>query len=557
VKRLAVLLAGLFGAAVLLAGPASAHATLVGSDPTDGARLQAVPHSVTLVFNEAVSLADIGYLHVTDQDGNRVDSGDTYHPAGDSSRVAEDVRAGLGDGSYTLSYRVISADSHPIAGSVAFVVGDGPLVRTDVNSGGAVDAVTGDAFDAARWISYAGLVLLGGGWLLFTIWPGGRDVARARRIAWTGWAGLTAGALFELVLQGPYTAGAGLGELSSRSLLTDTLHTEYGQLHSVRLLLLGALGILLARAIRPGARRTLADLPAAALALGVVWTFARVGHAATTAPSWLSIAVDMAHLVAVAVWLGGLVMLGGAVLPRREPAELRTVLPAFSRIAFTAIVLLVASGSYSAWRGVGTVSAIFTTTYGWLVVCKVALLAGILAVANLSRRLVAHRAVAYALTDAVTPAEPEIGNDEVRTERLRRAVAVEAVIGLVVLGFSAVLVAEPRGKEALLASYRTPVTAVAPLPGGRSLEVIATPGVHGHIAFVVEILGGRAPKSVTATATQQDAGIGPLKIALLSHGAGHYEGAALLPVAGDWELDFVVTRSRLDVTTTDTTIRLH
>ncbi|MDT4919823.1 MAG: copper transport protein, partial [Pseudonocardiales bacterium] len=162
-KRLAVLLAGLFGAAVLLAGPASAHATLVGSDPTDGARLQAVPHSVTLVFNEAVSLADIGYVHVTDQDGNRVDSGDTYHPAGDSSRVAEDVRAGLGDGSYTLSYRVISADSHPIAGSVAFVVGDGPLVRTDVNSGGAVDAVTGDAFDAARWISYAGLVLLSGG----------------------------------------------------------------------------------------------------------------------------------------------------------------------------------------------------------------------------------------------------------------------------------------------------------------------------------------------------------------------------------------------------------
>jgi copper transport protein len=508
-------------------------------------------------FHEAVGLADIGYLHVTDQSGNRVDSGETYHPDGDASRVAEDLQVGLGDGSYTLSYRVISADSHPIAGSVAFVVGNGPLIRADTATGDTVDPVTGDAFDVVRWISYAGLALLGGGWLLLTIWPKGRDDDRARRIVWSGWTAVTAGALLELLLQGPYTAGTGLSDIASRTLLSDTLHTHYGQLHSIRLLLLGVLGLVLARVLRPEARRAPIDLLAGALGLAVVWTFSRAGHAATTSPAWLSTAIDMAHVVAVAVWLGGLIMLVAAVLPRREPDELRTVLPGFSRVAFGSVLLLVASGTYSAWRGIGTVDAIFTTTYGWLVVIKVALLTGILVVANLSRRLVARRAVAYALTDAVADAPPEPSDDEVRVERLRRSVAVEAVVALVVLGFSAVLVAQPRGKEALYASYRDPVTAVAPLPGGSSLEVTAAPGVHGHVAFDVQVSGGVVAKSISATATQHDLGIGPLKIKLEPHGPGHYEGMALLPAAGDWDLDFVVTESALQATTTDTTIRLH
>jgi copper transport protein len=561
-KRLAVLLAALFGVGVLLAGPASAHAALIGSDPADGARLQSVPHRVTLIFDEAVGLSDIGYLHVTDEHGSRVDAGKTYHPNGDGSRVAEDLRDGLGDDSYTVSYRVISADSHPIAGTIAFVVGTGPLIRAPTTSASAVDPVTGDAFDVARWISYAGLVFLGGGWLLFTLWPAGREDARARRVVWAGWIGLTAGAVFELLLQGTYTAGSGLGDALSRTLLTDTLHTDYGRLHSIRLLLLGALGLVLARSVRTDVRRArldiAVDLLAGALGLAVVWTMSRSGHPATTSPTWLSTAIDMAHLVSVAVWLGGLIMLVTAVLPRREPDELRTALPAFSRVALGAVVLLVASGTYSAWRGIGTVHAVFTTIYGWLVVGKVALLAGILVVANLSRRLVNSRTVAYALSpDTVVQAAPVLTDDEVRIERLRRSVAIEAVIGLVVLGFSAVLVAEPRGKEALLASYRDPVSAVAPLPAGRSLEISAAPGVHGHVSFAVHVSGGAEPKSISATATQHDLGIGPLKIKLVSHVAGVYDGSALLPAAGQWEIDFVVTRSRFDATTTDATITLH
>ena len=556
-KRLLLLLGGLFGVAVVLAPSAVAHATLVSADPADGARLESVPHVVTLTFDEAVGIGGIGYVHVTDESGRQVDAAAAYHPNGDAAKVADKLVSGLGDGSYTVSYRVISADSHPMAGSIAFVVGNGPLVRAGIGSSDTVDPITGDALDVARWISYAGLVLLGGGWLVLTIWPTGRDEPRARRLLWSGWGAVAAGALLELLVQGPYTAGRGLADLTSGSLLDDTLHTDYGQLHSFRLLLLGSLAAGLARVLQPAARSSRADALTGVLGLGVVWTFSRAGHGATTPPSWLSISIDMVHLLAVATWVGGLLMLVGAIFPRRDPDELRAVLPIFSRVAFTAVVLLVASGTYSAWRGIGTVHAVFTTTYGLLVVGKVALLCGILTVANLSRRLVRRRVVAFAMTEAVVAAQRERDDAAVLTERLRRAVSVEAVVGLVVLGFSAVLVGEPRGKEALLAADRAPVSTSAPLSDGRSLHVIATPGVHGPVTFTVEVSGGGNPRKITATATQPDRQIGPLPIKLTRTGAGEYDGSVTLPAAGTWRLDFVVTTSAFDATATDATINLH
>jgi copper transport protein len=231
------------------------------------------------------------------------------------------------------------------------------------------------------------------------------------------------------------------------------------------------------------------------------------------------------------------------------------VLPTFSVAAFTSVVVLVASGSYSAWRGIGTVHAIFGTTYGLIVVGKIALLSGILFVANLSRRLVRNRVVAYAMTDAVLEQVPP-ADDDVPTERLRRAVAVEAVVGLVVLGFSAVLVAEPRGKEALLADYRDPISTTAPLGHGHDLLITASTSVHGPVTFTV-MLSHHARARITATATQHDQEIGPLPIKLVRDGMAQYDGTVTLPVAGTWELDFVVTTSAFDATTTNTTVRLH
>ena len=164
-------------------------------------------------------------------------------------------------------------------------------------------------------------------------------------------------------------------------------------------------------------------------------------------------------------------MLVGAVLPRREPDELRAVLPVFSRVAFIAVVVLAVSGTYAAWRGIGTPRrdlqhdlraagrrqdrAVRRRSSRWR---------------NLSRRLVRRRTVAYAMTDAALLEEPEA----VEPDRARpRAAAPLGATSRRSSGWScsasaAVLVAQPRGKEALAAPYREPVTATAPLGGGHS-----------------------------------------------------------------------------------------
>jgi copper transport protein len=118
-------------------------------------------------------------------------------------------------------------------------------------------------------------------------------------------------------------------------------------------------------------------------------------------------------------------------------------------------------------------------------------------------------------------------------------------------------VAEPRGKEALAASYRKPVSATAALGGGRTATVTADPGVHGPVNLTVELSKGATPTSITATATENSAQIGPLPIKLTRETSGVYDGSTTLPVAGTWEIDLVVTTSQFDATTTDVAVRLH
>jgi copper transport protein len=565
VKRLALLLLGFIGTALLLAAPAEAHATVVSSTPADGSRLAKAPTSVTLVFDESVGLGGIGYLHVTDGTGRRVDAGAATHPNGDASKVTDRLVSGLGNSTYTASYRVVSADSHPVAGTIRFVVGNGALARGSASTT-PTDDVTGTLLDVARWVTYGGLALLGGAWLLLTVWPAGRDDLRAGRIVWTGWGGAVLGALLELLLQGPYTAGQGPSDVVHWSLLQSTLRTDYGQLHSVRLLLLGAVALLLARSLRPGAERAPWEGVGAALAVGLVFTVSAGGHADTTSPNWLSIPVDMAHLLAMMTWVGGLVVLVLALLPRREPDELRAVLPVFSTVAFASVVVLAGSGTYAAWRGIGSLDAIFGTTYGVLVVVKIVLFFALVALANLSRGVVRRRfrrpQLAYAMTADV---DPELGPEggefvdasPIETERLRRSVYVEVLVALVVLGVTSFLVAEPRGREALAAQYREPVSATASLGGGRLVTVTSDPGTHGTVQLTVDVDGGAAPTSVTATATERAEQIGPVPVSLTKAGTRSYDGSTSLPVAGRWEIDLVVTTSTFDATTADVVLVLH
>lgn len=564
---LLVLLGAILGLSLALAGSASAHASVVSSDPVDGSRLKTVPSAVTITFSESVGLGGGGYLHVTDQAGRRVDTGSAFHPAGVGAKVSDTLKSGLGDGTYTGSFRVISADSHPVAGAIRFVVGNGVLSAATVNPS-TVDPAASVVFDISRWASFAGLALLGGAWLMLTVWPQGRDDRRARAIVWTGWVGATVGAIAEMLVQGPYAAGLGLSKTTTWSLLDGTLHTDYGQAHSARLLVLGAIAVLLGWALQGERRRSPVEHAAWPLVVGLALTFSTVGHPETTNPRVLSVAADTLHLLSMAAWVGGLVIVVAAVLPRREPDELHAVLPTFSRVAFTAVVTLAVTGTYAAWRGIGTVHAIFSTTYGWLVVVKVCLFAGLLALGNVSRGVIQRRfarlPVAYAMSDTALDEQtdrlpPDDGMlSPTAMERLRRSVLVEIALAIGVLVATSVLVAQPRGKEAIATRELRPVSASTDLGDGRNVSVTVTPGRHGTVAADVTLGPGEKPTKITATAALPAKQLGPIPVPLTANGLDVYTANGInLPVAGDWVFDLVVTTSEFDATAVQLKVHLH
>lgn len=556
-RRLVVSLAALgllLALGVVLAPAAAAHAMVVASQPAAGADLAAAPSFVEVTFDEPVGIDGVGYLHVVDGSGRRVDRGTAVHPGGDATTVRVDLLAHVGSGQYTESYRVISADSHPVTGAITFGVraaSAGAGLKAAAPQ--ATNPAVGLAFDIVRWISFAGLVLLVGGWPAGTVWPAGRRDRRARALAQGGAWALTVGAVLELLVQGPYAAGSGLSHVTDPALVRDTLHSEFGAAHLWRLALVAALSYVLwtPRRLRSRLGGSLAVLLSGATAV----TFAASGHSWSQHPRWLVVSSDSLHVLAMSVWLGGLVYLFVAVLPSRDPEVVRTVLPAYSRTAFACLVVLAATGIYQALRGVVTFDALMHTRYGQLVLLKVGLFIVMAALGNASRALVWRRylqPVAYAQSWSDKPT----GTPAARGPR--RTVLIESIVGAAVLAATAVLVAEPPGNVALAAQHAQPHSASVQLGGGRTARVTASPGQHGPATITVELSGSAAPMQVLATAALPAQELGPIPVRLARAGPFTYRAVGvLLPAAGLWTVDLVVQSSTFDATTASVSIRLY
>ncbi|MBY3552638.1 copper resistance protein CopC [Modestobacter lapidis] len=577
-----VLLVAVLGAAlvldVLTARPALAHATVVATTPADGARLDTAPTEVVVEFSEGVSLG-AGYARVLGPDGQRVDTGT---PTVQDGVLTLGLRNDLPDAGYVVTYRVVSADSHPITGAWSFVVGDGALPAASVaDAGASASPAVAAALPAARWLGYLGLALgLGVPVILATCWPLGWAVPLLRRLAVAGLGAIAAGALLSLVLQGPYTAGAGIGSVADPQLLSATAGSAFGVTVLVRALL--ALG--LAAVLLPGWRRGRSPgagllAAAAVLGLGLVVSTAAVGHPVAGSLPGLAVAVTAVHVAAMACWLGGLAALAvGALLPGIPAGELRPVLLRWSPLAAGLVTALVLSGVLQSVREVGSPSALVSTTYGWLLLAKVGVVLVVLAVAAVSRDWVqqrlgggprrppsGRRVVVQAFAASAGPSGDPVagsgaaGPGPVAVRTLRRSVLLEVAGALVVLGLSAVLVGTPPAR----ASVAAPVEATLPLQvaggadAGGDVQVSLAPASPGPTTLHVYLYDDAGqltqPREVRVTLTERQQEIGPLEVDLAAAGPGHYVGDGVtLPTAGSWTLTVSVRLDEFTAATAST-----
>ncbi|GAA5209611.1 copper resistance protein CopC [Streptomyces thinghirensis] len=367
------------------AGPASAHAALRATDPEDGSVLQRAPRHVTLTFTESVGLRDDSF-RVLDPGGHRVRTGEAGRADGraDTARVALTGR--LGEGTYTVAWRVVSADSHPVSGAFTFSVGKPSATTASVDPGPTEDPLTAALHKIARYLAYlAAALLIGTAAFVALCRP--PDPAPLRRPLVAGWWTLLGSTVALLVLRAPYEAGTGPAAALDADALGGTLTTRPGALLLVRLALLVPTGLFLVRMARGGRyrhreRAPLAAAVGAALAVGLALTWAAAEHAAAGIQVPVAVTSSVLHLLATAVWLGGLVALL-AIL--RSSADAATV-ARFSRTAFASVTVLVVTGVYQSWRGLGSWPALTETTYGRLLLAKLAGVAVLLAAAAVSRR---------------------------------------------------------------------------------------------------------------------------------------------------------------------------
>ncbi|MFB6598485.1 copper resistance CopC/CopD family protein [Streptomyces diastaticus] len=396
-RLLPVLLAVVLAALAVLAGAGSAgaHAALTGSDPQQDSVVEQAPKEVSLTFSEQIAV-DEDAIRVLDPSGNRVDTEEAPRSLGSGgAQYAVKLRAGLPDGTFTVAYQVVSADSHPVAGAFTFSIGapseTSASVPDQASGGGAV----GTLYGIARYLSYAGFTLLvGGAAFVLACWPGGARVRPMQRLVAFSWVGLTAATLAMLLLRGPYAGSGKLADIFDLGVLGGVLETKTGAALVSRLLLLAAAALFVAVLFGAYAGRENAEerrdltfglaIGGTAVAVGLAATWAMSEHASTGIQAGIAMPVDVLHLLAVAAWFGGLTALLLALY--RAPSVERSAVRRFSGVAFASVVVLALTGLYQSWRQVGSWSALTGTSYGQLLLVKVGLVALLVAVAGLSRQ---------------------------------------------------------------------------------------------------------------------------------------------------------------------------
>jgi copper transport protein len=274
------------------------------------------------------------------------------------------------------------------------------------------------------------------------------------------------------------------------------------------------------------------------------------GHAASGDYVPFAVVADALHVGAIAVWLGGLVILVVAMLPRADARELRSVVPRYSQVALACVAVIVLTGAFQSWRQVGSLTALRDTDFGRLLALKLLIFKVLIVVAAFSREVVNRKfrertATKYARIAAEAaeasgsgdnPVEFRVLDDATEVRNLRRSVVIEVVLAAGILVVASLLVNTPPARS----EVGGPHTEVL---RGEDIwvDVVVDPAQVGeNDLHVTALLPGGTPTDVLemqVDLTLPDEDIAPIDVPLRRLGPGHYISSAFnVPIRGDWEL---------------------
>jgi copper transport protein len=504
-----------------------AHAVLLDSSPKPGEMLMQSPSEVVANFNEGVGPI---FFKVLDVKGQPV--GDPGEIRLDGTKMILPLRATIPNGTYVLTYRVISADTHPVGATFGFSIGE-PMKTVDATADAGSRSIWSLAVAVNRWVLYAGMLWVAGT-ALFLLLLGIEGSLREDARQKARWASVVT-ALSYVLAVGFGGADMQLGGVDAlwkaatwRSGLDSTLAPSavFGVI-SMALLYAGCMA---------GERRRHGVLIAGvALAIG---SFLVTGHAATAPPAWLMAPVVGAHLLATAFWIGAFRPL---LLSTRQlsAADSGALMQRFSNFAVPAVIVALISGSAISLKQLGSPANLFNNDYGTVLLTKIILVFVIIGIAaynkiNLTPKLIA--------------------NDAAGVSKIKRTITLELMLYLIVLAAaSALTVTTP--PRALVATGEAGAAEanMAMMSGGLvkrtlendagySAEIELSPAKVGENMLMVTVKdpAGVIVQSATAlevTVALESAGISEVRLKAEAVGNGMWHvmiGETLIP--GDWAL---------------------
>jgi copper transport protein len=436
VSRLAVATLAVFA---LAAASAYAHAYPITTSPAIGGLVKTSPATVSITYDEGVT---VPALAVYDAAGKLVSGTAVGHPAPDKIEV--DISGRLADGTYTVAWRVTSADTHVVHGVYTFSVGrrgNAGAIAAKLRARERVREGLAFGFGVVRFLNLALLLLCAGGaisllWVLQEV-DGSirRTLLRALTVAGVL---LAIVAVLGLPFEGAEANDTGLGGGFSKAALSAVRHERFGEVWLVRAWL-AAVFALLALSLQTWERRWRLgrDLLLAAMGVCLLLTSTDSGHASVSGP--LAFVADGVHITGAAVWLGGLAFLlaaiGVSASGQRWTLAAASV-PRFSTTAMVAVPLLGAAGILSAYLEVRAWRGLWETTYGLLILAKVGVVLPVLALGAFNNRV------------TVPALRGGVPSPAMRA-RCVRAIGAELGLLLVIIGVTTALIDEAPAKNAV------------------------------------------------------------------------------------------------------------
>ncbi len=516
---------------LLLAGilPALAHATLTGSSPPDGAVLDAAPPVLVLSFNEPVSPLTATLIRPGEGSGEPVEL------VANGSELTLAFDAGLDDGTYVVSWRAVSEDGHPIAGTSVFSIGQ-PVAAGQLELAPPSQPEVIPLLWASRLALYLGLFFGVGGAafrILSPVLP-----RRARRLAVAASLVGAAAAVLVIGLQGLDALGLGIAGLADGQVWSTGLATVYGRTSLLALCAFAA--ALLALRLRHELwLKLMAAVGLVLLGLAVSTS----GHASAAEPQWLMRPALFVHIVSIAWWVGALYPL--VLLLRLERRIATPPLLYFSAAIPFAIVPLVASGIVLAVVQLGWPGPAWVSGYGAILAAKLALLVVLFAIASWNR---------WVLT------APAAAGDLKAVRHMRRGIVAELVLIAAILALVAGWRFTPPPRA--LAAAEQPAGAVLAL-AARNLtaELAINPARVGSTDVVITLATADgepvSPRSVRLSLTPAELDLAPVTRTADADAEGNWRAeAVVLPLPGLWtvEVEVRVTDFELIKLTGDVTV---